>query len=92
VVHAPLIPALRRQKQNDLCEFELSLVYRSSTRTVWAMQRNSVLKKKKRKKERKKEREKEREREREKEKERKKKKKRKEKKKGKTKKTKKKEK
>ena len=29
----PLIPALRRQRQVDLCEFEASLVYRASSRT-----------------------------------------------------------
>jgi hypothetical protein len=27
--HVPLIPALRRQRQEDLCEFEASLVYTS---------------------------------------------------------------
>jgi hypothetical protein len=31
---SPLIPALRRQKQADLCEFESSLVYRVSSRTA----------------------------------------------------------
>ena len=30
----PLIPALRRQRQADLCEFEASLVYRVSSRTA----------------------------------------------------------
>ena len=29
----PLIPALGRQSQADLCEFEASLVYRASSRT-----------------------------------------------------------
>ena len=29
----PLIPALGRQQQVDLCEFEASLVYRASSRT-----------------------------------------------------------
>ena len=29
----PLIPALRRQSQVDLCEFEASLVYRASAMT-----------------------------------------------------------
>ena len=29
----PLIPALWRQRQVDLCEFEASLVYRASSRT-----------------------------------------------------------
>ena len=35
----PLIPALRRQRQIDLCEFKASLVYRVSSRT----ERNPVL-------------------------------------------------
>jgi hypothetical protein len=30
----PLIPALRREKQTDLCEFKVSLVYRASSRTT----------------------------------------------------------
>ena len=38
----PLIPALRRQR--DLCEFQASLVYRVSSRTARATQRNPVLK------------------------------------------------
>ena len=29
----PLIPTLRRQRQVDLCEFEASLFYKSSSRT-----------------------------------------------------------
>ena len=29
----PLIPALRRKRQADVCEFEASLVYRASSRT-----------------------------------------------------------
>ena len=45
--HTPLIPALRRQRQADLCEFEASLVYRASSRTgSKATQRNPILKKK----------------------------------------------
>ena len=32
----PLIPALGRQRQEDLCEFEASLVYRVSSRTARA--------------------------------------------------------
>ena len=32
----PLIPALGRQRQADLCEFEASLVYRESSRTARA--------------------------------------------------------
>ena len=42
VWHRPLIPALRRQTQADLCEFEASLVYRVSSRTARAAQRNPV--------------------------------------------------
>ena len=42
------IPALQRQKQADLYEFEATLVYRVSSRTAKATQRNLVLKKKKR--------------------------------------------
>ena len=43
----PLFPALGRQRQADLCEFEASLVYRASSRTTWAVtQRNPVLKNK----------------------------------------------
>jgi hypothetical protein len=40
--HIPLIPALRRQKQMDLCKFEASLVYRVSSRTARATQRDPV--------------------------------------------------
>ena len=40
----PLIPALGRQKQEDLCELKASLVYRVSSRTVRTTQRNSVSK------------------------------------------------
>ena len=41
-----LIPVLRRQRQADFCEFEASLIYRVSSRTVRATlcERNSVLK------------------------------------------------
>jgi hypothetical protein len=42
----PLIPALQTQKQVDPCEFKASLVYRSSSRIVRAMERNSVSRKK----------------------------------------------
>ena len=38
-----MIPALGRQKQADLCEFEASLVYKASSRTARAIQRNPVL-------------------------------------------------
>jgi hypothetical protein len=44
----PLTPALRRQRQVDLCGFEASLVYRASSRTARATQRNPLLKKKER--------------------------------------------
>ena len=41
----PLIPALGRQRQVDLCEFKSNLVYRVSSRTARAVtQRNPVLK------------------------------------------------
>ena len=51
-----LIPALRRQKSRWISEFEASLVYRASSKTPRAIQRNPVLKNQKRKKKRKKER------------------------------------
>ena len=41
--HTPLIPALRKQRQADLCEFRACLVYRVSSRTASATQRNPVL-------------------------------------------------
>jgi hypothetical protein len=47
----PLIPALRRQTQADLCEFKAILVYRVNFRTARATQRNPVSKKKKKSKE-----------------------------------------
>jgi hypothetical protein len=37
-------PSTERQRQADLCEFEVSLVYRMSSRTARATQRNPVLK------------------------------------------------
>lgn len=37
-----MILALGRQRQVDLCEFEDSLVYRTSSRIVKAIQRNPV--------------------------------------------------
>jgi hypothetical protein len=40
--HTCLIPALGRQGQVDLSEFEASLVYRESSRTARATQRNPV--------------------------------------------------
>jgi hypothetical protein len=45
--YTPLIPALERQRQTDLCGFEDSLIYRMSSRTAKATQRNLVKKKKK---------------------------------------------
>jgi hypothetical protein len=39
-----LIPAFRRQRPSDLCEFGANLVYRVSSRTVKATQRNPVSK------------------------------------------------
>ena len=39
-----MIPALGRQRQVDLCEFKASLVYRGSSRTAKATQRNPVWK------------------------------------------------
>jgi len=43
VIHTFIVPAFRRQKQVDLCEFETSLVYKVSSRTVGAVtQRNPV--------------------------------------------------
>jgi hypothetical protein len=40
--HTSLIPALGRHRQADLCEFLPNLVYRVSSRTVEAKQRNPV--------------------------------------------------
>jgi hypothetical protein len=44
----PLNPALRRQRQVDLCEFKVSLVYRVSSRTCRATHRNSLRKERQR--------------------------------------------
>jgi hypothetical protein len=41
----PLIPALGRQRQAGVSEFKTSLVYRVSSRTARAIQRNPVSKK-----------------------------------------------
>jgi hypothetical protein len=46
VVAHTLIPALRRQRQEDLCEFQTSLVYKVSFRTDRTIQRNPVSKNK----------------------------------------------
>ena len=43
----PLIPALRRQRQVDLCEFEGSMVYRVSFRTAKATQKYHLKNRKK---------------------------------------------
>ena len=43
----PLIPALRRQRQVNLCEFEVSLVYRVSSRTAKAVTEKPSLEKQK---------------------------------------------
>ena len=40
----PLVPALWRQRQADLCEFEASLVYRVGSRIARATQKSCVLK------------------------------------------------
>jgi hypothetical protein len=45
-----LSPALRRQRQAELCEFKARPVYRANARTAKTTQRNPVLKKKKKKK------------------------------------------
>ena len=45
--HTPLILALGRQRQVDLCEFKVSLIYKVSSRTARAVtQRSPVFKKK----------------------------------------------
>ena len=50
----PLISALGRQRQADLCEFEASLVYKVSSRTASAVtQRNPVSEHEKKRKEKK---------------------------------------
>jgi hypothetical protein len=58
-----LIPALGRQS-SQISEFVDSLIYRVSSRTAKATQRNPVMENQKKKKKRKKEREREREKER----------------------------
>jgi hypothetical protein len=40
----PLIPAFRRERQADLCEFEANLVYRGSSRTAKIIRRNPLQK------------------------------------------------
>jgi hypothetical protein len=46
----PLIAALRRQRQVDVCEFKVSQVYIVSSRTVRAIHRETIFQKKKKKK------------------------------------------
>ena len=53
----PLISALGRQRQVDLCEFEESLVYKVRSGTVKDTQINPISKKQKKEKKRKKEKE-----------------------------------
>jgi hypothetical protein len=48
--HAPLTPALGRQRQTYLCEFKASLVYRVNSRKAKATWRNPVSEKNKNKK------------------------------------------
>jgi hypothetical protein len=48
VAHA-FNPSIQRQRQAGISEFEASLVYRVSSRTAKAIQRNPVSKKKKKK-------------------------------------------
>ena len=45
----PLIPALRRQRQEELCELKASLVYSVSSRIARATQGNPVSEKEKKK-------------------------------------------
>jgi hypothetical protein len=52
-----LIPALRRQRQANLCEFKANLVYRGSSRTAQVIQGNPDSKRKKKKNQREKEKE-----------------------------------
>ena len=45
--HTPLISVVGRQRQEDLCESQISLVYIVSSRTAKAMKKDPVTKKKK---------------------------------------------
>jgi hypothetical protein len=49
-VYTPLLPVLGRQRQEDLCEFEASLVYIMSSRTARAIWRDPISKEKKKRK------------------------------------------
>jgi hypothetical protein len=43
--NTPLVPALERQRQENLCEFKVSLVYRALVyRIAWTTQRNYLKK------------------------------------------------
>ena len=53
-VVAPVTSSIWRQRQKDLCEFKVSLVYGASSRTARAIQRDPVSKKLKNEKGRKK--------------------------------------
>ena len=44
--YMPFIPALRRQRQVDFCEFEVTLLYNVSSMIARTIQRNPVWKKK----------------------------------------------
>jgi hypothetical protein len=50
--HMPLIPALGRKRQMYICELKASVVYRASSWTAKATQRNPIAKTKKTKKKR----------------------------------------
>ena len=52
--HTPLVQAFRRKKQVDLCEFEVSLVYRASSRAGSKATEKPCLKKPKKQKKQKK--------------------------------------
>ena len=43
----PLIPALRRQRQADLCEFKAGLFYRASSKTAIELLSREILSRKK---------------------------------------------
>jgi hypothetical protein len=43
----PLILVIRRQRQEDLCEFKASLIYVSSSRTAKTIEKDSISKTKK---------------------------------------------
>jgi hypothetical protein len=57
LIHLCAHACLRRQRQKNICKFEASLVYRESSRTAKATERNPDLKNQKRERERERERE-----------------------------------